>query len=632
MDKETILDKITLPAELRQVVENCPSITLANTIDEISDLCVVNPVEGYHVVSYDVPGQGEVKEAYVCKTKNGICANYYEPYMRRREPESMLIGDNMPTDKIRYENVFEKPFDDLRTATFEWLKNQPLIAFVFRSGQIDAGIPSLAIAPANAGFFALALAQLQGIIDLSQSDTTFSPVCFLYTAPPFRHSHFNGKQYVVHNRLESAYEVFSYNLYPGPSAKKGIFGALLHFGEIEKWVTAHAAAVQVVTPYGNKTTFMHEGASGGGKSEMNEHIHRESDGSILFGQNTVSGKKKEITLPKNCFLKPVTDDMALCHPSLQKDNGKLTIVDAEHAWFIRVDHIKNYGTDPDVESCSIHPEKPLLFLNIDGRPGSTALLWEHIEDAPGKACSNPRFIFPREIVPNLVNNPVSIDIRSFGVRTPPCTAQDPSYGVLGLFHILTPALAWLWRLVSPRGYANPSIVSSDGMQSEGVGSFWPFATGKKVNFANLLLEQIQNTPNTHYLLFPVKHIGAWKVGFMPQWIAREYLARRGGVRFMPKEITPSLCPLLGYSLNKLVIEGQFFDTPFFQVDKQPEVGTEAFLTGAKQLETFFKEELKQYKVKELNPVGKAIIECFLNGGSPSEYEKLIPGAEIVFDD
>jgi hypothetical protein len=30
-----------------------------------------------------------------------------------------------------------------------------------------------------------------------------------------------------------------------------------------------------------------------------------------------------------------------------------------------------------------------------------------------------------------------------------------------------------------------------------------------------------------HIICPNQHIGAWQVGFMPQWIAREYLARRG---------------------------------------------------------------------------------------------------------
>ncbi|MBN2024488.1 MAG: DUF4914 family protein, partial [Pirellulales bacterium] len=78
-----------------------------------------------------------------------------------------------------------------------------------------------------------------------------------------------------------------------------------------------------------------------------------------------------------------------------------------------------------------------------------------------------------------VDHPVPVDIRGFGLRTPPTTRETPGYGILGLFHVLPPALAWLWRLVAPRGYDNSSITESQGMSSEGVGSFWPFATGRR---------------------------------------------------------------------------------------------------------------------------------------------------------
>src|SRR5690606_24877693 len=117
---------------------------------------------------------------------------------------------------------------------------------------------------------------------------------------------------------------------------------------------------------------------------------------------------------------------------------------------------------------------------------------------------------------------------SFGVRTPPGTKEKPSYGIIGLFHVLPPSLAWLWRLVAPRGHGNPSILDKGpGMESEGVGSYWPFATGRRVDQANLLLEQFEKTTDTVFVLIPNQHIGAWHTGFMPQWLAREYLARRG---------------------------------------------------------------------------------------------------------
>lgn len=626
-----ILDKLTLSDEIRSVLSGCPGLTWANSIDDLQNL-FADFGDKTQVVSYDVPGKGMIDEAYVCRVKNGISANYYDPYMRRRDPDSMLIGDDMPTDKTKYSAVYGKSFEGLRKETLDWLKGQELQAFAFMSGNCEYGIPSIVIAPANAAFFALGLGLLQGVTDLSKFEGKYEPKCFLFVAPPFRHIYFEGKQRVVHNRSKDRYEIFSYNLYPGPSAKKGVYGALLHFGEMEGWVTAHAAAVRVVTPYDNKVAIMHEGASGAGKSEMNEHIHREFDGSVHFGKNVVTGEDHHFVIPKACNLHPVTDDMALCHPKIQKDNGKLTVIDAENSWFIRVDHIREYGTDPDIEARSIHPKEPLLFLNIDAQPNGTALLWDHIYDDNNKPCPNPRFILPRDTVPDVVNKPVSIDIRSFGVRTPPCTSEHPSYGILGIFHVIPPAVAWLWRLISPRGYANPSIIDTEGLGSEGVGSYWPFATGLRINHANILLKQIVNTPRVHYILCPVKHIGAWSVGFVPQWIAREYLARRGGVRFTHEEIVESPVPLLGYELERLVVEGHSFAKEFLNPAYQGDVGWDAFNAGAKILNDYFASELEQYRTDNLDPLGKKIIDCYLAGGATADFEKLVEHETMFIED
>jgi hypothetical protein len=110
-------------------------------------------------------------------------------------------------------------------------------------------------------------------------------------APPFRHTHFDGKQVVVHNRKEGLHELFSYNLYPGPSAKKGVYGMLLNIGEEERWVTMHCSTVQVITPYENKVVISHEGASGGGKSEMLEYAHRQGTARCCSAANT--GQRRE---------------------------------------------------------------------------------------------------------------------------------------------------------------------------------------------------------------------------------------------------------------------------------------------------------------------------------------------------
>lgn len=615
---------ITLPHDVRDVLDNCVSYTVFNTIEELQDAAVGGKGNTSYEVNYDIPGKGVFTEAIVHKVTNGISANYTEPYMRRRDPDTMLIADDKPTDKPLFKDKFGYDFAPLKAETFDWLKSQDLAVFFYFAGRENIGVGGIAICPLNAGFFAMGLAMLQVLVPVEELTEEFTIDSAIYIAPTFRHTHFDGKQIVVHSRTNSRHDIFAYNLYPGPSAKKGLYGALLTKGEKEGWITAHCSTVQAVSPYDNITTFMHEGASGGGKSEMHQHIVREPNGQVLIGENTISGERRLISLPILSTFNPVTDDMALCHPSIQKNNGKLTVLDAENSWFIRVDSVNEYGDDPFLEKVTINPSKPLMFFNIDTHPGGTALIWNHIEDALGKRCPNPRVVLPRDIVPNVIGTPVSIDIRSFGVRCPPSSLETPNYGIIGLFHLLPPALAWLWRLVSPRGHANPSITGGGtGMGSEGVGSYWPFATGKKVHHANMLLEQIVNTPETLFTLVPNQYVGVWKVGFKPQLIMREYMTRRGNARLRKDQYQAARCPLLGYELNFLTIEGAKIPSRFLQVHKQAEVGKEGYDAGAEKLYNFFREELQSYLTPDLAPKGREIIEACLNGASVEEYEKIL---------
>ena len=491
---------------------------------------------------------GRIVEAVVTKARNGLAINFPDPAMRRRDPDAMVIGDTLPTDKPTYEQRFGEPFDKTRQQTLDWLKTQELVAMPFYAGADALGYGSLLIVPRQAAFFAAALADLQGMIPRSQVPADFKITGgVLFVAPPFRHTHFGGRQVVVHDRAATHQEVFAYNLYPGPSAKKGVYSMLLDIGEREGWTTNHCAAVAVVTPYENQLILMHEGASGGGKSEMTEHIHRMEDGRLLIGRNVVTKEERTLNLPEACHLRPIADDMACAHPSYQGKHGRLTVADAENAWFVRVDHIHSYGTAPNLERLCIDPPEPLIFLNHYIVPGGTCLTWEHVEDAPGKVVPQSARDFAAADAGRHCGGPKRSGCAQLW-RALPATHRDSQlYGILAMIHVLSPALAWLWRLVAPRGHANPSIQTQKGkeMQSEGVGSYWAFATGRRVDQANLLLRQIVDTPETRYVLIPNQHIGAWKVGFMAEWIAREYLARRGSAKFGREQVGEALCPLLG---------------------------------------------------------------------------------------
>ena len=618
-----LFEKFTLPQELQNIIYNSPSVIIPESKEVLFELIFGNEYTDKIEVLYDVNGKN-VKEAEVVRCKNGASVNFTEDYMRRRDPDCMRIADDGPTDKPRFADVYGYDFSELREETFRWLTRQELILVPFKAGGYQYGYDSVLLCPRNAAFFAFTLAQLQAFVEIKNVEH-FKPRSVVYVAPPFRHTHFKGKQVVVHSRHENLHEIFSYNLYPGPSAKKGIYSVLLDIGEREGWVTAHASTARIITPYENEMVMMHEGASGGGKSELLQDVQRGSDGRVLLGVSTITGDERYISMSDTCTIEPVTDDMAICHPSFQKSNGKLAVADGEDGWFVRVDGITKYGSDPLYEEISIHSKEPLVFFNIDGVPRATCLLWEHTLDSDGKTCPNPRVIIPRRMIPNIVWSPVEVDVRSFGVRMPPCTAKKPTYGIMGLMHIIPPALAWLWRLVAPRGFNNPSIASSgSGLASEGVGSYWPFATGLRVRQANLLLEQILACSATRYVLIPNQHIGVYKVGFAAEWIAREYLARRGGVNMKMDRLLPARCALLGYDLKEMKVDGQRISSKFLRPETQELLGEEAYDKGAEILYKFFEKELAVYDVEELHPVGKESLECFKKRGTIQDYCRIIP--------
>ena len=625
MYSDIYFNRFVLPQDLHDALEKCNTIAYIETQEELDELAFGPTHTSQYDVVYNIAGRGTVKEAEVIRCKNGAVVNFMEDYVRRRDPDSMVIGDELPSDKPRFRERFGYDFADMRKETMEWFSSRKVLLLPFKAGDPQFGYDSLMVCPLNAAFFALALANMQGFVSINDVPDNYKPRSILYVAPPFRHTHFNGKQVVVHNRTEELHEVFAYNLYPGPSAKKGVYSVLLDIGEHEDWVCCHASAAMVETPYENEVVFMHEGASGGGKSEMLEEFKREDDGRLLLGTHIISGEQYFLNLNESCDISPISDDMAMCHTGYQDDSGKLSIVDAEYGWFLRMDSLHAYGNNPIYEKACIHPSRPLLFFNMDSVPGATCLIWEHVMDSTGKPCPNPRVIIPRDMIENIhPRTPQQVDVRSFGVRMPPSTSDDPNYGVMGMLHVIPPALAWLWRLVAPRGFKNPSIVDGGAkMKSEGVGSYWPFATGKKVVQANLLLRQIMGSPNTLNVLIPNQHIGAYNIGFMSEWIGREYLARHNGT-VRAKHLTPARCPLFGYALLDMKLDNQYIRPTFLRPETQSKLGEAGYDAGAKILVDFFKEEIKQFLTDDLDPLGRQIIECCLNDGTLEDYLALTP--------
>ena len=202
-----------------EALKKCKCIAYAETKEELQEMAYGPTHTSRYDVVYPIEGLGTVKEAEVVRCKNGCVVNFMEDYMRRRDPNSMAIGDELPTDKPRFKDRFGYEFSKLRQETLDWLSNQQIVMLPFYAGPNGHGYPSLMICPLNAAFFALSLANMQGFTSIVDVPEHYKPRAIIFVAPPFRHTHFDGKQVVVHNRSETLHEVFAYNLYPGPSDK-----------------------------------------------------------------------------------------------------------------------------------------------------------------------------------------------------------------------------------------------------------------------------------------------------------------------------------------------------------------------------------------------------------------------------
>ncbi len=170
------------------------------------------------------------------------------------------------------------------------------------------------------------------------------------------------------------------------------------------------------------------------------------------------------------------------------------------------------------------------------------------------------------------------------------------------------------------------------MTSEGVGSYWPFATGRRVDQANLLLRQILETPKTRFVLTPNQHVGAWRVGFMPQWLSREYLLRAGRGP-IPSRATHA-GPVSAVGLRPFLhADRGDTDSALASGGQSAGGGRRGRLRHrAQMLWDFFCRELRPLATHpELLPEGRDIINCCLNRGTLADFESVLvsDGTDVV---
>jgi len=105
--------KITLPDDTFVLLNSCKKFTVFDSVEQLAVIAVGGENSNTFEVKYNIPEKGEYTEAIIHRVTNGISANYTEPYMRRRDPDTMSIADDLPSDKERFKDKFGYEFKSL---------------------------------------------------------------------------------------------------------------------------------------------------------------------------------------------------------------------------------------------------------------------------------------------------------------------------------------------------------------------------------------------------------------------------------------------------------------------------------------------------------------------------------------
>ena len=113
-----ILRKMKVPKEVEEIFEST-NVVFAKNREELFkySLGIESGTRDFYEVYYTIEGIGKVVECTVAKCKNGLAINYTDPYMRRRDPNCMVIADDQPTDKETFINRFKEDFSSLKNDT-----------------------------------------------------------------------------------------------------------------------------------------------------------------------------------------------------------------------------------------------------------------------------------------------------------------------------------------------------------------------------------------------------------------------------------------------------------------------------------------------------------------------------------
>lgn len=93
------LRDMNLPEYVKDILVQSKGVVIPKTRKDLLTLAMGNSENTEFDIEYEVEGKGKVLEATAIKCKNGVVVNYTDDYMRRRDPDCLLIADQKPTDK-----------------------------------------------------------------------------------------------------------------------------------------------------------------------------------------------------------------------------------------------------------------------------------------------------------------------------------------------------------------------------------------------------------------------------------------------------------------------------------------------------------------------------------------------------
>ena len=116
--------------------------------------------------------------------KTARLSTSWEDYMRRRDPNSMVISDEFPTDKPRFQERFGYSFSKVRQETMDWLSEQRVIMLPFKAGDPAQGMTVCSFARRTRHSSRWRLPTCRGFVAIQDIPENYTPRAIIYVARP----------------------------------------------------------------------------------------------------------------------------------------------------------------------------------------------------------------------------------------------------------------------------------------------------------------------------------------------------------------------------------------------------------------------------------------------------------------